>query len=167
MIASDALCPCGSAHTFAACCQPVLADPSTAPTAEALMRSRYAAFVVGQVDHLKETLAPEARGDYDQEATQQWADSAEWQGLTIHATEAGQAGDEAGMVEFTAAFRIKGQDITHHERSTFRRQDGRWYYVDGKTVPRTVRHEGPKVGRNDPCPCGSGKKFKKCCGGAG
>ena len=29
---------------------------------------------------------------------------------------------------------------------------------------QTVVHEGPKIGRNDPCPCGSGKKYKKCCG---
>lgn len=34
----------------------------------------------------------------------------------------------------------------------------------GTDVDRTVRNEGPKVGRNDPCPCGSGKKYKNCCG---
>ncbi len=30
--------------------------------------------------------------------------------------------------------------------------------------PQTYRRQGKKVGRNDPCPCGSGKKYKKCCG---
>ena len=34
----------------------------------------------------------------------------------------------------------------------------------GTDVDRTIRNEGPKVGRNDPCPCGSGKKYKNCCG---
>ena len=34
----------------------------------------------------------------------------------------------------------------------------------GTDVDRTVRNEGPKIGRNDPCPCGSGKKYKNCCG---
>ena len=85
-------------------------------------------------------------------------------GLTILATEAGGEGDETGTVEFVARYRAKGHDLSHHERSTFRRVDGRWHFVDGKTIkPPPVKAE-PRAGRNDPCPCGSGKKFKRCHG---
>ena len=64
-----------------------------------------------------------------------------------------------------STYREKGVIHCHHEVGEFLRQDCRWYYVDGKLVPpETKKNEAPKVGRNDPCPCGSGKKYKKCCG---
>lgn len=129
------------------------------------MRSRYSAYAVGAIDYLGETLHPDYRGDWDPSATARWSEQAEWQGLEIRATEAGGPDDNQGMVEFAATFVEDGQPKTHIERSYFQRQDGRWYYVNGDTPkPTTWRNEGPKVGRNDPCPCGSGKKYKKCCG---
>jgi SEC-C motif-containing protein len=74
--------------------------------------------------------------------------------------------DEA-LVEFIASFREEGQLHRHHEVARFLRDQDRWYYMDGAAPkPQTLRHEQPKVGRNDPCPCGSGKKYKKCCGAA-
>ncbi len=69
------------------------------------------------------------------------------------------------MVEFIATFKEKGVTRRHHERSSFLREGDNWYFVDGDMVlPQTQVNEGPKVGRNEPCSCGSGKKFKKCCG---
>ena len=71
------------------------------------------------------------------------------------------------MVDFSARFRSAGKDQEHLETARFTREDGRWVYAG--VVPaevHTVRREEPKVGRNDPCPCGSGKKYKKCCGAA-
>jgi SEC-C motif domain protein len=69
------------------------------------------------------------------------------------------------MVEFVARYRMGGAEHAHHERATFQRHDGRWYFEDGDIVKaRPVVREAPKVGRNEPCPCGSGKKFKKCHG---
>ena len=114
---------------------------------------------------LVRTLHPDHRSDWDRDATRRWSDSAEWLGLEIVATEAGETGDELGWVEFVAHFKERGEFKRHQERSRFQRHAGRWYYVDGEVPkPQTQRHAAPRVGRNDPCPCGSGKKFKKCCG---
>jgi SEC-C motif-containing protein len=160
---SASSCPCGSGRTFAECCEPVLSG-SPAPTAEALMRSRYTAFVVKKLDHLATTLAPEALEGYDPAEVETWAGDSEWLGLDIRATEAGGADDQAGTVEFVARYRMKGKAFAHHELSQFRRVEGQWKYVDGTLNPRQGPRTVAKVGRNDPCPCGSGKKHKKCCG---
>jgi len=129
------------------------------------MRSRYSAYVVGAIDYLGDTLHPEHRSDWDRDATARWASQSEWLKLEIRSTEAGGEGDKEGFVEFVAHFNEDGKHKVHQERSRFQRHEGRWYYVDGQLPrPATQRHEGPKVGRNDPCPCGSGKKYKKCCG---
>ncbi len=158
-------CHCGSGLAYADCCGPFIAGERPAPTAEALMRSRYSAYVVEAIDYLGETLHPEHRSDWDRAATARWAAASQWLGLEVVATEAGGPDEETGMVEFIARFTENGQPRRHHERSRFERVDGRWYYVDGEIPkPQTQRKEGPRVGRNDPCPCGSGKKFKKCCG---
>jgi len=158
-------CPCGSAKSLETCCGPILAG-GPAPTAEALMRSRYAAYVLCDIDHLERSLAPEARTDHDRKAAEQWAKSVEWLGLSILSAENGSGEDQTGTVEFAARFRQGGLEQTHHETSNFRRHDGSWVYVDGKMHNKPVVRSGPKIGRNDPCPCGSGKKYKQCCGKA-
>jgi SEC-C motif-containing protein len=158
-------CPCGSGLAYADCCEPYVTGAVPAPTPEALMRSRYSAFVVHAVDYLGETLHPGHREDWDREATRRWSESADWRGLTIVDCEQGGPDDDAGVVEFIAEFVQDGEPQRHQERSIFRRHRGRWYYVDGELPkPETLRHATPKVGRNDPCPCGSGRKYKKCCG---
>jgi SEC-C motif-containing protein len=134
-------------------------------SAEALMRSRYSAYVERAIDYLGETLHPAHRGDWDREATRRWAENAEWISLEIVDTGAGRDNDIEGWVEFVATFSEGGRVQHHRERSRFAREDGRWYYVDGEMPkPKTERLETPRVGRNEPCPCGSGRKFKKCCG---
>lgn len=157
-------CPCGSGRAYADCCQPLHQGSTHGDTPEQVMRARYAAFVTQDIDFLENTLLPGTRDDFDREHVAQWAGNSEWLGLEVKGTEDGADADE-GFVEFVARFALNGQPHAHHETSRFRKQDGRWYYVDGSTGPRTVR-KGPKVGRNDPCPCGSGKKYKKCCGAA-
>ncbi|HLN22622.1 MAG TPA: YchJ family protein [Patescibacteria group bacterium] len=156
-------CPCGSGKALEACCGPLL-DGGPAPSPEALMRSRYSAYVLCNVDHLERSLAPEARTDHDRASAESWSKAVDWLGLSILSTEAGGAGDETGIVEFAARFRQNGLEQTHHETSNFRRLDGGWVYVDGKVHNKPVVRSAPKVGRNDPCPCGSGKKYKACCG---
>jgi SEC-C motif domain protein len=128
------------------------------------MRSRYAAFVTGEVEYLKTTHDPETREEFDEDSTRQWATQAEWDRFEVVRTEAGGAGDATGIVEFKAHYSVQGSPIEHHEVSEFRREGEVWYFRDGKEIPVTVRRDAPKVGRNDPCLCGSGKKFKKCCG---
>ncbi len=157
-------CPCGSGKPLDACCGPILAG-APAPTAEALMRSRYTAYVQRAYAHLERSLSAEQRKDFDADEAKRWAESSEWLGLTILRTEKGGAGDEQGLVEFSARFRSEGKEHEHVETAIFGREEGQWVYV-GQVAPKgqTVRREQPKVGRNDPCPCGSGKKFKKCCG---
>lgn len=155
-------CPCGSSRGFEECCAPILAG-AAAPTPEALMRSRYAAFTRADVDYLETTLSPEARADYDRADTESWVKDAEWRGLEVRES-IGGAEDDQGSVEFVARYKIRGKLFAHHELATFRKHEGRWVYVDGTMNPRPHQRTAEKVGRNDPCPCGSGQKFKKCCG---
>jgi SEC-C motif-containing protein len=157
-------CPCGSGAAFGECCGPIL-DGALAATAEGLMRSRYSAYAVGRIEYLRDSLHPEHRGDMDLAATRRWALEARWLGLEILGREGGAANDDEGVVEFVASYKDKGLVRRHHERANFRRYEGAWFYVDGAVVkPVTEVHRQPKVGRNDPCPCGSGRKYKKCCG---
>jgi len=160
-------CPCGSGRTYAACCQPIIAGQAAAETAEALMRARYSAYVTAEVGFLLDSLHPDHREDHDEEAVRVWAAESEWHGLQILRTEAGGPDDETGKVEFACEYTFEDEWRRHHEDALFARHDGRWYFVEGEPVRQEpFRRSEPKVGRNDPCPCGSGKKFKKCCGAA-
>ena len=149
-------CPCGSALEYAACCGPRHDGSTPAETAQALMRSRYAAFAKGLGDYLAATQATPSTPQAAAELSR-WAASVAWLGLEVRSTDAGGAGDDAGHVEFVARYLEGGAVVALHERSAFTRQDGRWVYVEGKPVVTTT-----KVERNAPCPCGSGKKFKQC-----
>lgn len=159
-------CACKSGKSFESCCGPYISGKADAPTAEALMRSRYTAYATGNIDYIEKTTAPEALSDFDRDGSEKWAKQSEWTGLEIVSTTKGQASDNDGVVEFIAQYTIEGSPISHHEISDFRKEKGHWLFVDGRVVRDPVRNEGPKVGRNDPCPCGSGKKYKKCCGTA-
>jgi len=159
-------CPCGSSHDFDSCCGPILAG-APAPTAEALMRSRYTAYVKHDIAHLERSLSKEQKADFSAKDAKAWAESSEWLGLTITGTEAGGPDDTEGKVSFVAKFKAAGEVREHVETALFTRELGRWVYAGQEEQPSaTVRREGPKIGRNDPCPCGSGKKYKKCCGAA-
>jgi SEC-C motif-containing protein len=115
------------------------------------MRSRYTAYVRGAVPYLVATQA----GEVDAAAVATYSRETAWKGLEIVAHE--ERGDDA-FVEFIARGVTRGQPFAQHERSRFRRTGGRWIYVDGVVKPPA------EPGRNDPCPCGSGKKYKRCHG---
>lgn len=128
------------------------------------MRSRYTAHVKHDLAHLERTLSAEQRKDFDAAAARRWAMESDWLGLTILTTDKGGLDDDTGLVRFTARFRSDGKDHEHVETACFGREDDRWVYTGQAEAPgQTVRRETPKVGRNDPCPCGSGLKHKKCC----
>jgi SEC-C motif-containing protein len=131
------------------------------------MRSRYTAYVKREYNHLERSLSVEQRKDFSLADAKQWAENSEWLGLAVLRTEKGGANDTEGLVEFSARFRSADQVHEHVEAAVFGREEGAWVYT-GAVQPKgqTVRRETPKVGRNDPCPCGSGKKYKKCCGAA-
>lgn len=157
-------CICGNDTTTESCCGAIIKGERPAQTAEELMRSRYSAYVMGEVDYIMDTHAPEAAEDADREAIEEWASEAEWLGFEVLDTAAGGAEDDEGEVEFICRFNQNGEEQVLHERSRFRRDEGTWRFVDGQLVKsKPIRREAPKVGRNDPCPCGSGKKFKRCC----
>ena len=129
-------CPCGSGEPYTACCQiwhNGLAEGVHAPTPEALMRSRYSAYVVGLIDYLLSTWHPStAPGELE-------LSPVKWIGLEVLHAEA--AGD-AGVVEFVARCRVNGRAERMHETSRFVREAGRWYYIDGQMVAE----ESPRSG---------------------
>lgn len=156
-------CPCGSGSAYADCCEPIITGARPAKTAEQLMRARYSAYVGVQTDFLFASTHPDHRKGYDHQGTREWAENAHWEGLEIVASQGGEEPDGAGEVEFIARYREKGVTREHHELAHFRREKGAWYFTEGTMVkPRPL--VSAKTGRNDPCPCGSGAKYKKCCG---
>lgn len=156
-------CSCGSGEPFEQCCSPFLAG-APAPTAEKLMRSRYSAYANGAIDYIVATHDPATRDEVNRDEVARWSSESEWSGLTIVATEAGGESDDEGVVEFIARYRVGGAEHAHHERSQFRKLDGRWHYIDGEIMKPAPVRAAPAVGRNAPCPCGSGKKYKRCHG---
>lgn len=156
-------CYCGSGTAYSDCCEPVIGGVQTAVSAEQLMRARYSAYVVAQMDFVFETTHPDHREGYDHAGTKEWAETSEWLGLEIIGTKKGSQADNDGEVEFIARFNEKNELREHHENAQFIKSDGQWYFTEGVMVkqrPVSV----VKIGRNDPCTCGSGLKYKKCCG---
>jgi len=125
------------------------------------MRSRYSAFVLGRLDHIEKTEVPEIMPPTaPQDGPDAQPNAPVWCGLDILSTTDGQEADTQGVVEFVAHYKHKGQEGTLHERSVFTKKNGAWLYQSGKQVAAV----SAQIGRNDPCSCGSGKKYKKCCG---
>ena len=150
-------CPCGSGLQYNACCLPYLQHQRVAPTPEALMRSRYSAYVVHDVNYLIETWSPALQPEKWRAALEESCRDTQWSGLTLLACDAGKHADE-GYVEFAACFTDASSPTVSsllRERSRFLRHHDHWYYVDGVHL---------QTGRNERCPCGSGKKYKFCCG---
>jgi SEC-C motif-containing protein len=168
----DLTCPCrvtaAEPLPYSACCAPYIEEGKPAPSPETLMRSRYSAYALQKIDYLFESLAPEARHDFDRKSVTHWSAQAQWLGLDIIGVEGGGPGEERGYVEFIAHFDIEGERRDHRERSLFRYDAprGGWYFLEEANRKPEPIVKGVQVGRNDPCPCGSGKKFKKCCGAA-
>jgi SEC-C motif-containing protein len=120
-------CPCGSGEPYDRCCGPIVRNERAADTAEELMRSRYTAFVLGDVDHVFRSWHPATRPD-DLSALP----DLEWTGLEISEVVDGGPADDAGVVEFVATYTRGAQ----HERSRFVRRAGRWVYLDGELRSR-------------------------------
>ncbi|MGV9795269.1 YchJ family protein [Gordonia sp. NPDC003422] len=120
-------CPCCSGLVFGECCGPLLSRVRPAPTAQAMMRSRFTAFARGDRDYLLDTWQPDTR---PRELV--LADDLRWYRLDVESVSAGTPFDSAGEVGFTAYYRTPDGPGTLHELSRFTRVSGRWYYVDGK-----------------------------------
>lgn len=122
-------CPCGSLLAYEECCEP-LHSGAAAPTALALMRSRFSAFALGLEGYLFDSWDPSTRPD-----TVDLDGDVEWRRLQIVDTALGGDSDDTGVVEFRASFRRTGQSGLLQERSRFVRVRGRWTYVDGDVQP--------------------------------
>ena len=162
MSTEGTVCPCGSGRNVDTCCGPILAG-TPALTAEALMRSRYTAFVQGDIKYIVRTQALKKWDAAERSATSNNYNLVEWVRLEVLQIARGGLRDDTGVVEFAAHFKQNGAEMIHRERSNFRRDDGLWVYVDGNLPEDAGATQIAKVGRNANCPCGSGKKFKKCC----
>ncbi len=149
-------CPCASGEAFARCCGAFIEAGQFAPSAQALMRSRYSAFARHYPQYLLDTLHASKREGETLQALRDSCAQTDWCGLRILDTRRGLPGDADGEVEFVAFYRLADDIAQLHERSRFCFEEGRWYYLDGEMLPPL------KLGRNDPCWCGSGRKLKKC-----
>jgi len=190
-------CPCGSQKKFTECCEPLISGAQKATSPEALMRSRYTAFTLKDVDYLFSTMTPELQQNTDREDMQDFAEEVDsWVKLEVIDT-------TQDNVEFAAYFMYEGEQQRIHENSQFVQKDGQWFYAGHQHQCSSHSHDHDdyenenenehehehehehihdencghnhhhhpqqpyvadvKIGRNDLCPCGSGKKFKKCC----
>ena len=161
-IKNEDLCPCKSGKAFGECCGPIIAGTVKGETAEAVMRARYTSYVTGDIQFLKASATKAVQDEFDEDASRAWSRAAQWHGLEIIRAE----GDEKNcVVEFRALYTAKNEFCNHHEVSNFVKEKDGWKFADGELIgEKPIVREEPKVGRNDPCPCGSGKKYKKCCG---
>jgi SEC-C motif-containing protein len=162
-------CPCGSAVEFKACCQPILDGKKPASTAEELLRARYTAFTRANVDFVISTHHSSTVHEVKREEISDWATNSTWLGMEVVQKEAGGPNDSKGTIVFWAKYQDKKKPAAkveeHWEQAVFEKENGAWKFLDAKGIQRgPIRRTEPKIGRNDPCPCGSGKKHKKCCG---
>ncbi|MEF3020883.1 YchJ family protein [Vibrio mimicus] len=150
-------CYCGNTQPYSQCCEPVHHDAQCAQTPEQLMRARFSAHVLHNVDFVVKTYHPSCQASNELEAIRESVLS-QWVRLEVVSTAEGSNENE-GFVHFKAFLEQNGGEYCLEERSRFIKEDGYWYYIDGEFPSAPA-----KQGRNDPCACGSGKKFKKCCG---
>ena len=168
-------CPCGSNFPYTDCCAPLIRGTGFPDTAEDLMRSRYTAFTQKNWEYLVITSHPEEKKGIANLGPNLIEDGVVWKRLEIINTRAGDHDDSEGQVDFIAHYTKGGVEQTLRESSRFYKVNGRWVYsrqdstlppvpTSPQTKPKTVVRSEAKIGRNDPCPCGSEKKYKKCCG---
>ena len=153
-------CPCGSGKNFADCCEPVLKGQRIPATAEELMRARFTAHVTFDFRFLHESYRPTSDKPY---VAEEGEPTMQWTKLVVHAPEPSVDPDKA-YVDFSAYGTEDGVEKVLHEKAEFLRVGGKWLYNrEARLGPAPYKSSAPKVGRNDPCPCGSGKKYKQCC----
>ena len=128
-------CYCCSGREFENCCEPFIKGAKKPSTAEELMRSRYAAYATRQIEYLLRSTHPSTRKFHDPQAIGRWASENRWQKLEIVATDQGSPADKQGIVEFKAFYTdADDRPQVHHERSNFRKELGKWFFVDGKVL---------------------------------
>ncbi|KTD40995.1 YchJ family protein [Legionella parisiensis] len=153
-------CPCGSQNTYEFCCGLYIDNKQLPETPEQLMRSRYTAYSTGKIDYIKNTMTGKAATNFNEMEAEKWANRVTW--IDLDVIDTSMSGPDKGFVEFKARFSEHNQIKFIHELSEFHKENGRWFYIDGVHKDKLNKTSKPKVARNAPCPCGSGKKFKNC-----
>ncbi|WP_336042318.1 YchJ family protein [Acinetobacter dispersus] len=146
-------CPCGQGQ-YAECCQPLHLKQQVAQTAEQLMRSRYSAFALQQIDYILQTTALGQQPALDRAAIADWSQSNQWLKLDVVQHQP-KLDKTHALVEFKAHYHDGTQAHVHHEVSHFVLHQQQWYFLD-PTLDMQITMK-------QPCICGSGKKFKQCC----
>lgn len=136
------------------CCRPYIAGAKVPESAEQLMRSRYTAYTQSRIDYIKQTMAKKAAEHFDEADAKQWADSVKWLGLKVENTYTSKKENNIAFVQYFAQYQSGDRKEFIYETSEFHLHEGKWLYVDG------IHHA---ISKNQLCPCGSGKKFKRCC----
>lgn len=154
-------CPCGL-QEYSNCCAIYHRGDRVAPTPEALMRSRYSAYALADMDYVKKTMLGQALESFDESSAKVWALSVKWLGLQILRVKT--QSNDCGFVEFIARFIEGDKERSIRELSEFQKVGERWYYIDGTYQKPQENSRPSKVGRNSPCPCNSQKKYKNCHG---
>ena len=160
IISDTTACLCGSGSSYAECCRRFHVNEAVAPSAEALMRSRFTAYALRNIEYLLATWDAAKRPtgiDFSKE-------TAQWHTLLILSCRKGGALDNKGVVEFKAFYKQDDDEYFMHEISRFVKTGQRWFYVDGIVKAVSKVAASTDTGRNAACACGSGKKFKRCCG---
>lgn len=158
-------CACGSGLGFEVCCEPYL-QGSPVPTPETLMRARYVAFKLRNLDFIEATCTEEGLQSLNRLEIERSLPETVFQSFELRGTGGGDQGDDTGTVSFAFRYKFKGNEMAQAEIAHFRRIDGRWLYDFSEINPKSAPVRVDSTGRNDPCTCGSGKKYKKCCGAA-
>lgn len=146
-------CPCGSGKAYPDCCGKFIEHNEIPSTPEELMRSRYSAFAIHNLLYIEKTMKSPAADNFSKDSPA----AIKWLKLEVINS---SVESNNGYVEFIAYYSDHGRMGALHEKSKFKLEDGRWYYTDGLIIETPA---ALKIGRNSPCICGSGKKFKKCC----
>jgi SEC-C motif-containing protein len=155
-------CPCGTNKPYLNCCGLFISNKKLPSTPEELMRSRYTAYNLINVEYIRNTMKSPAADNFNAEEAEKWAQTVTWLGLEVLKT---KYDSTKGSVEFSAYYSIGSKKEVLHEISQFHFEDGKWYYVDGThTRQEIVGSREEKIGRNEMCSCGNNKKYKKCCG---
>jgi len=160
MSSDTSYCLCGNSLPYQQCCELLHLGQAHALTAEALMRSRYTAYAMHNSAYLLSTWETSTRPDEIDFSK----DTGEWTELNISSTKKGGPKDSKGIVEFKAHFTLEGEPRIMSEISRFVKKQGLWFYLDGKVKSINSAKGAFNQGLNAPCSCGSGKKFKRCCG---
>lgn len=153
-------CYCGASKPFQLCCG-TYHRQFNAPTALALMKSRYSAFCIANVNYLEKTQRGDANIGFNKDTTKSFAQSVKWLGLQIVRAYADRQHENTAYVEFVARFLDDDHLDEIHELSKFEFDPElkQWFYCKGHRPSTKVR-----IANNAPCPCHSGKKYKNCHG---